>query len=174
MFRSSSKNQPPNGNELSCSFPKGSKVDVTRTHVCKSDMRNAGRELRTDRNQCSKPETSSGFNTVLIRTETWACLCQSYSHYSRLNKLKIQLCSICQIDVPCIPHPLLDSHHMCCTVVLPVLMNRIHKIQKKNVITCIAGRLWLFPELRTSSLFRWKAFSTIKAHLTLTLIKANR
>lgn len=46
------------------------------------------REHRIDRNQCFKPEISSVFNVVLNGTEIRVSICQSYSHYSRLNKLK--------------------------------------------------------------------------------------
>lgn len=129
------------------------------------------REQRTDKNQCSKPETSSGFSTVLIRTETWACMCQSYSHYNRSNTLKIQLCSICQIDVPCIPHPLLDSCHMCCTA----CSNEQNTYNSKEKCYNLHYRKTVaLSKTQDFQSVCWKAFSAIKAHLTLTLIKANR
>lgn len=98
-------------------------------------------------------------------------MCQSYSHYNRSNTLKIQLCSICQIDVPCIPHLLLDSCHMCCTA----CSNEQNTYNSKEKCYNLHYRKTVaLSKTQDFQSVCWKAFSAIKAHLTLTLIKANR
>lgn len=135
-------------------------------------------EHRTDKNQCLKPGISCVLNVGLNRTWNLSV------HLSKLQPLEpfkqieninhINMSNRCAMHfIAMILSPQLDSWRVCSTA-LPVLLNSINKIQKTNVTTCFTGRSWLSPQLSTLSLFCWKAFRTIKAHLTLTLIKANR
>lgn len=159
-------------------FLKRSELDATKTLFGSLTCGMQAQEHRADKNQCLKPGISCVFNVGLNRTRNVSV------HLSKLQPLEpfkqIETINHINMSNRCAMHflgttlsPQLDSWHVCSTA-LPALLNCINKIQKKNVTTRITGRSWLSPQLWIFSLFCWKAFSTIKAHLTLTLIKANR
>lgn len=114
-------------------------------------------EHRTDKNQCLKPGISCVFNVGLNRTRNLSV------HLSKLKPLEpfkqneninhINMSNRCAMHFTAmILSPQLDSWHVCSTA-LPVLLNSINKIQKKNVTTCITGRSRLSPQLWAFSLF---------------------
>lgn len=105
-------------------------------------------EHRTDKNQCLKPGISSVFSVGLNRTRNLSV------HVSKLQPLEPfkQIENINHINMSnrCATHfiamilsPQLDSWHVCSTA-LPVLLNSINKIQKKDVTTCITGKIVAF------------------------------